>query len=293
MEIFSASLLPPFPEKYIEEHELNVRQVLLRGCRCLEIDVWDGDLPSDSESDTSDSSDDEAKAKKRAMKKNKKLNKGNGESSAIKTPSRFDSISNRLGKIKHGRSNSKSPPQEAPGPAAPAAAAPLRAEPKVFHGYTLTKEVTFRDVCYAIRDNAFVATDLPVIVSLEVHASFEQQETMVEIMNDAWKGLLVDLEGPREKSGIGKGLPSPAQLRRKILIKVKWAPPEGEDQEKQEESEKYQKSSAGNDKNISSKTDPNAVDTAESKKKSKISHSLSRLGVYTQAYRFDNFAQPG
>ena len=31
-----------------------------------------------------------------------------------------------------------------------------RVEPRVLHGYTLTKEVPFRDVCMAIRDAAFV-----------------------------------------------------------------------------------------------------------------------------------------
>ena len=32
----------------------------------------------------------------------------------------------------------------------------MRAEPRVLHGYTLTKDVPFREVCAAIRDAAFV-----------------------------------------------------------------------------------------------------------------------------------------
>ena len=31
-----------------------------------------------------------------------------------------------------------------------------RAEPRVLHGHTLTKEVSFREVCAAIRDAAFI-----------------------------------------------------------------------------------------------------------------------------------------
>jgi len=32
----------------------------------------------------------------------------------------------------------------------------LRAEPRVLHGYTLTKEISFREVCVAIKETAFV-----------------------------------------------------------------------------------------------------------------------------------------
>jgi phosphatidylinositol phospholipase C, delta len=68
----------------------------------------------------------------------------------------------------------------------------IKLEPRVLHGWTLTSEVPFRDVCKTIRETAFVTTNLPIIVSLEVHADLEQQETMVEIMKEEWGGLLVD-----------------------------------------------------------------------------------------------------
>ena len=32
-----------------------------------------------------------------------------------------------------------------------------RAEPRVLHGHTLTTEVSFRDVCVAINENAFIS----------------------------------------------------------------------------------------------------------------------------------------
>lgn len=92
----------------------------------------------------------------------------------------------------------------------------LVAEPRVLHGYTLTKEVLFRDVCQTVKDYAFVASDLPLIVSLEVHCSPLQQSVMVDIMEETWgKYLLVPNEDP-------SSLPSPDQLRNKILIKVKY-----------------------------------------------------------------------
>jgi phosphatidylinositol phospholipase C, delta len=67
-----------------------------------------------------------------------------------------------------------------------------KTEPRVLHGWTLTSEVGFREVCATIRETAFITTNLPIIVSLEVHADLEQQEIMVQIMKEEWKGLLVD-----------------------------------------------------------------------------------------------------
>jgi phosphatidylinositol phospholipase C, delta len=90
----------------------------------------------------------------------------------------------------------------------------IKLEPRVLHGWTLTSEVPFRDVCKTIRETAFVTTDLPIIVSLEVHADLEQQETMVEIMKEEWKGLLVD--EPHESCKPDERLPKLSDLLNKV-----------------------------------------------------------------------------
>jgi Phosphatidylinositol-specific phospholipase C, X domain len=41
--------------------------------------------------------------------------------------------------------------------------------------------ITFRNVCKTIAQYAFDTSDLPVIISLEVHCSIEQQKKMVDV----------------------------------------------------------------------------------------------------------------
>lgn len=98
-------------------------------------------------------------------------------------------------------------------------------EPEVFHGYTLTKEIKFKDVCKAIKKHAFSekegerfegAGEGPVIISLECHCSPTMQLKMVKIMMDVWGDMLVQDVEPEDV----KELPSPEELRRKILVKV-------------------------------------------------------------------------
>lgn len=151
---------------------------------------------------------------------------------------------------------------------------PAPIEPRVLHGHTLTKGTTFREICYAIRDSAFVASDLPLVISLEVHASLEQQQTMVDIMLEAWKGLLVEAHPE------GGNLPSLVELKKKILIKSKCVPFVDEDEKIEGEALTPQQSD-----DTSSGQQP--------LKPAKILDALAKMAVYTRAYHFSHFDQPG
>ena len=105
-------------------------------------------------------------------------------------------------------------------------------EPEVFHGYTLTKEIKFKDVCRAIKKYAFSDKEGerfegpgegPVIISLECHAGVDQQKKMVHIMEKEWGDSLVKDIEPEDV----KALPSPEELRRKIIVKVCLCPRDG------------------------------------------------------------------
>ncbi|KAM5476626.1 hypothetical protein McanCB56680_007692 [Microsporum canis] len=264
---------------YSESSTEVYKNVLLGGCRCLEIDVWDGELDSSSSESGDPSDDDHKRVHKKSHGKFRK--EGVGRFSLSSLSGRFDKLSNW------------STPDAAP--ARVAAADAIRPEPRVFHGHTLTKEVTFRDVCYTIRDNAFVTSDLPVIVSLEVHASHEQQEVMVEIMTEAWKGLLVEFT-PEMDALLAKGdlshLSSPASLKNKILIKVKWISPTNEGTPPAEGSiEVVDFRTVGNEDRAQDKVRAGSMPTKT--KPQKIIQSLSRLGIFTRGYTFNNFSQPG
>ncbi|KAL2691218.1 hypothetical protein Neosp_001599 [[Neocosmospora] mangrovei] len=92
-------------------------------------------------------------------------------------------------------------------------------QPIVKHGYSLTASIGFQDVIDAISQYAFVASDFPLWISLEVHCSPRQKSIMAQTMRDTFGSKLVteplsDISGP---------LPSPSQLRGRILIKAKVA----------------------------------------------------------------------
>ncbi|EAW07504.1 putative 1-phosphatidylinositol-4,5-bisphosphate phosphodiesterase Plc1 [Aspergillus clavatus NRRL 1] len=89
--------------------------------------------------------------------------------------------------------------------------------PIVSHGRTMTTSVLFADCITVINRYAFITCDFPLILSLEVHCNPEQQLAMVKIMKDTFKERLV-LEPLLTNSSV---LPSPEELKGRILVKVK------------------------------------------------------------------------
>ncbi|KAL1986686.1 hypothetical protein VTN96DRAFT_5891 [Rasamsonia emersonii] len=278
--------------------------VLLRGCRCLEIDVWDGVAAdnssthsnsgtSSSSSSSSSSSEDEGEIADSDERNQKERTEVSDDHSRITSLSR--GFSKLMRRSPSSRSRKASKEAEGSVAAATATEAVLhRPEPRVLHGHTLTKEVPFRDVCHAIRDSAFVASDLPVIVSLEVHASLEQQQIMVEIMREVWKGLLVDITPDLDPANCA--LPRLEDVRRKILIKVKWAPPSNGAEGNNSENNTHETPEQGKSlENGPDAKDDALVKTASQTKKEKagkILQALGELAVYTRAYHFSHFTQP-
>ncbi len=108
---------------------------------------------------------------------------------------------------------------------------------------------------------------------------------MVEIMEELWKDMLVDF--PIDES---EKLPSPRELWRKILVKVKYVAPEVG---KAEAVKAKTPAPVARSRSSSSSGSESLTDAQGKKvKKSAIISALGALGVYTRSYHFKNLAQP-
>lgn len=90
-------------------------------------------------------------------------------------------------------------------------------QPIVTHGKTLTSQIQFREAVSAINKYAFVKSTYPLWISLEVHCNATQQEVMANIMKDVFGEKLVT----EKLEGCDDQLPTPEQLRGRVLIKCK------------------------------------------------------------------------
>lgn len=93
--------------------------------------------------------------------------------------------------------------------------------PIIYHGHTLTSKIPFRKVVEAINENAFVASPFPVILSIENHCSLQQQAKMAQTFISVFGEKLVTKFLFEADFTDDPHLPSPNQLKYRILIKNK------------------------------------------------------------------------
>uniref|UniRef100_A0A8C4HCZ0 Phosphoinositide phospholipase C n=1 Tax=Dicentrarchus labrax TaxID=13489 RepID=A0A8C4HCZ0_DICLA len=164
-------------------------------------------------------------------------------------------------------------------------------EPVVYHGYTLTTKIFFKDVITTVEQHAFEVSAYPVILSLENHCSQEQQEVIAQYLVSILGDKL--LRSPLDHPTTGE-LPSPNDLKYKILIKNKKLKPqirteaersvdEDEDEEEdiEEEEDHQTKSKFWFLRKAGSKT---------KKKKVVVAEALSDLVIYTRSIKFNSFS---
>lgn len=120
----------------------------------------------------------------------------------------------------------------------------------------------------------------------------EQQEKMVKIMKTAWKDTLLLGELPGWNIA-EKGLPPPGLLKNKILVKVKYLPPDAQPggPASQMQSLSNQTKSLALTPTASNTADDDEEDLSDTPNKEKtpkvkISAALSALGVYASAMKF-------
>uniref|UniRef100_A0A8C4LXF6 Phosphoinositide phospholipase C n=1 Tax=Equus asinus asinus TaxID=83772 RepID=A0A8C4LXF6_EQUAS len=170
-------------------------------------------------------------------------------------------------------------------------------EPIVYHGHTLTSRILFKDVVATVAQYAFQTSDYPVILSLENHCSWEQQQIMVQHLTEILGELLLrtTLDGL-----LPTQLPSPEELRRKILVKGKKLRTLEEDLEEEEEEEELESELEGEQEDEpeleaqfeseSQKLSPRSKDKKKEKKfKPSLCPSLSALVVYLKSVSFHSF----
>ncbi|XP_075876744.1 1-phosphatidylinositol 4,5-bisphosphate phosphodiesterase delta-1-like isoform X2 [Nelusetta ayraudi] len=157
-------------------------------------------------------------------------------------------------------------------------------EPIIYHGYTLTSKILFKDVIAAIKEYAFKTSDYPVILSLENHCSVEQQKTMAHHMSSILGSAL--LTSPLGDT-MPTDFPSPEELRGRVLIKGKRL--------NKLEVSFAEEAAAGEDTDVteedeSGSDNENDEEPKERKKKKlKLAKELSDMVVYCKSVHFNGF----
>ncbi|XP_029491570.2 1-phosphatidylinositol 4,5-bisphosphate phosphodiesterase delta-3-A-like [Oncorhynchus nerka] len=154
-----------------------------------------------------------------------------------------------------------------------------KGEPVIYHGHTLTSKVPFKEVIETIAQYAFKASPYPLILSLENHCTVEQQTVMARHLRTILGKRL--LTKPLKDHPL-KDLPSPEELRGRILVKGK------KDVHPLNQLGKTSSFDTSSDDEASSRNKKDKKDPAKAVS-SKLSPELSELVVYCRSVPFRGF----
>ncbi|XP_060112149.1 1-phosphatidylinositol 4,5-bisphosphate phosphodiesterase delta-3 [Heteronotia binoei] len=160
-------------------------------------------------------------------------------------------------------------------------------EPVIYHGHTLTSKILFRDAIESIRDYAFKHSPYPLILSLENHCGLEQQSTMARHMKSILGDML--LTQPLDED-TPKQLPSPEQLKWKILVKGKKLPEDKSDPERGSFTSSHEEETE-EDEDEKSANSLQEIKPLQAKDATQISRELSDVVVYCRSVPFQNLAR--
>ncbi|TNN85881.1 1-phosphatidylinositol 4,5-bisphosphate phosphodiesterase delta-3-A [Liparis tanakae] len=160
-----------------------------------------------------------------------------------------------------------------------------KGEPVIYHGHTLTSKVPFKEVIETIAQYAFKASPYPLILSLENHCSVEQQVVMANDLRTILGSRLLTKPLSAQPP---KDLPSPEELKGRILVKGKKLIPHLGQLSKDGSCASF--SSSSEDEPASSNKNTSKKDPA--KVCSKLSPELSELAVYCRSVPFRGFENP-
>lgn len=157
--------------------------------------------------------------------------------------------------------------------------------PVVSHGHTFTTSIGVADVLETVRKYAFIITPFPLILSLEIHCKPEYQLKVVELLHSTFGEILVTEPLMTNKFT----LPSPMELKHKVLVKVKRSL--NDDLTESSSTSSSVSSSTAYDE-TSADENGERKEVKKKRKHKKIIPELSALGVYALGLKFTNFSLP-
>ncbi|KAH8758921.1 PLC-like phosphodiesterase [Diaporthe sp. PMI_573] len=318
------------------------RTVLEGDCRCVEIDVWNGEGYTERPRTPTPS---RSKSPRRDVHKHQRNPSTLSTSSIHSLPAAAHSFADKIDQKWHelasrrhdrkgssklslasaslsslhlalpaaSRSSASLDPNDLLDPNDPAP--PLRhprgrkIEPEVTHAHTvqglgdvgLAKRIPLREACRVIKQSAFKTNKLPLVISLEVHATGEQQDMIVDIMKEEWGDHLLD--EPLQGCDPSARQPRLEELMEKILVKVKKAAPKGYTMQKGS-SQLTVPTSTFHDEDGSASEDERLTVVGETRtetgelaqvvkaSKSLIRETLGKLAIYTHSEHYKDFSAP-